>query len=88
MPSTLLVGEVIHTNDLSKYSVGHGILVTRYTMASAEKSIIPEFELSIQRNGRDWSWNRWYGSKTIRIWTIKTGIWTDTINRTDRERFL
>ena len=33
------------------YSVGHGILVTRYTMASAEKSIIPEFELSIQRNG-------------------------------------
>jgi len=33
------------------YQKGHGILVTRYTMSSAEKSIIPEFENSIQLNG-------------------------------------
>lgn len=33
------------------YEKGHGILVTRYTMASAEKSIIPEFENSIKLNG-------------------------------------
>lgn len=33
------------------YESGHGILVTRYTMASAEKSIIPEFEAAIDRNG-------------------------------------
>lgn len=33
------------------YEKGHGILVTRYTMASAEKSIIPEFESSIKLNG-------------------------------------
>jgi len=33
------------------YQKNHGILVTRYTMASAEKSIIPEFESSIKLNG-------------------------------------
>lgn len=33
------------------YEKNHGILVTRYTMASAEKSIIPEFESSIKLNG-------------------------------------
>lgn len=33
------------------YERGHGILFTRYTMASAEKSIIPEFKLAIERNG-------------------------------------
>lgn len=33
------------------YQKGHGILVTRYTMTSAEKSIIPEFENSIKLNG-------------------------------------
>jgi phage terminase large subunit len=33
------------------YEKDHGILVTRYTMASAEKSIIPEFESSIRLNG-------------------------------------
>lgn len=33
------------------YEKGHGILVTRYTMKSAEKSIIPEFESSIKLNG-------------------------------------
>jgi len=33
------------------YEKNHGILVTRYTMASAEKSIIPEFENSIKLNG-------------------------------------
>lgn len=33
------------------YEKNHGILVTRYTMASAEKSIIPEFESSIKING-------------------------------------
>lgn len=29
---------------------GHGILFTRYTMASAEKSIIPEFNATLKRN--------------------------------------
>ena len=33
------------------YKKGHGVLVTRYTMASAEKSIIPEFESAVQLNG-------------------------------------
>jgi len=33
------------------YQQKHGILITRYTMASAEKSIIPEFENSIRLNG-------------------------------------
>ena len=33
------------------YEEGHGILVTRYTMASAEKSIIPEFESVSKMNG-------------------------------------
>lgn len=31
------------------YQQGHGILFTRYTMHSAEKSIIPEFELTLKR---------------------------------------
>lgn len=35
------------------YEKGHGILVTRYTMASAEKSIIPEFKSSIALNGSE-----------------------------------
>jgi phage terminase large subunit len=33
------------------YQKNQGILITRYTMASAEKSIIPEFENSIGLNG-------------------------------------
>lgn len=33
------------------YEDGHGVLVTRYTMASAEKSIIPEFKIVATRNG-------------------------------------
>jgi phage terminase large subunit len=33
------------------YEIGHGILFTRYTMTSAEKSIIPEFLLTINRMG-------------------------------------
>jgi len=33
------------------YERGHGILVTRYTMASAHKSIIPEFLIVAERNG-------------------------------------
>jgi phage terminase large subunit len=32
------------------YEKNHGILITRYTMSSAEKSIIPEFESSIKLN--------------------------------------
>jgi phage terminase large subunit len=35
------------------YERGHGVLVTRYTMASAEKSIIPEFKSSISLNGSE-----------------------------------
>lgn len=33
------------------YHKGQGILVTRYTMTSAEKSIIPEFKIVATRNG-------------------------------------
>lgn len=33
------------------YQQGHGILFTRYTMTSAEKSIIPEFKLALERAG-------------------------------------
>jgi phage terminase large subunit len=33
------------------YEVGHGVLFTRYTMTSAEKSIIPEFIIAITRLG-------------------------------------
>lgn len=33
------------------FESGHGILFTRYTMASAEKSIIPEFQQTIDRLG-------------------------------------
>lgn len=33
------------------YESGHGILFTRYTMTSAEKSIIPEFKITLQRLG-------------------------------------
>lgn len=33
------------------YEKGHGVLFTRYTMTSAEKSIIPEFKLIINRIG-------------------------------------
>lgn len=33
------------------YETGHGILFTRYTMTSAEKSIIPEFLIVAERNG-------------------------------------
>jgi phage terminase large subunit len=33
------------------YEQGHGVLFTRYTMTSAEKSIIPEFITAIQRLG-------------------------------------
>ena len=33
------------------YESGHGILFTRYTMKSAEKSIIPEFKMTLERLG-------------------------------------
>ena len=33
------------------YEKGHGVLFTRYTMTSAEKSIIPEFRIVSERNG-------------------------------------
>lgn len=33
------------------YEQGHGILMLRYTMASAEKSVIPEFRLALQKLG-------------------------------------
>ena len=33
------------------YEKGHGILFTRYTMVTAEKSIIPEFRATLQRLG-------------------------------------
>lgn len=33
------------------YETGHGILFTRYTMKSAEKSVIPEFKMTLERLG-------------------------------------
>ena len=33
------------------YEQGHGILFTRYTMTSAEKSVIPEFRMTLERLG-------------------------------------
>jgi phage terminase large subunit len=33
------------------YERGHGILFTRYTMTSAEKSVIPEFRMTLERLG-------------------------------------
>lgn len=33
------------------YEKGHGVLFTRYTMTSAEKSIIPEFKITLERLG-------------------------------------
>jgi PBSX family phage terminase large subunit len=33
------------------YEVGHGILFTRYTMVSAERSVIPEFKQTLERLG-------------------------------------
>lgn len=33
------------------YERGHGVLFTRYTMTSAEKSIIPEFKITLERLG-------------------------------------
>lgn len=33
------------------YEKGHGILMLRYTMTSAEKSVIPEFKLTLQKLG-------------------------------------
>ena len=35
------------------FEEGHGILFTRYTMTSAEKSIIPEFIQTLERNGSE-----------------------------------
>ena len=69
------------------YQKGHGILVTRYTMASAEKSIIPEFENSIYLNGsfRDFkkSGNKYTNIKTgsfILFSGIKTNAGDQTAN--------
>ena len=51
------------------FEEGHGILFLRYTMTSAEKSIIPEFKEAIQRNN---SYNLFH-IKGDRITNIKTG---------------
>lgn len=37
--------------ELCRFQPGHGVLFTRYTMASAEKSIIPEFQVVADRMG-------------------------------------
>lgn len=42
---------VHHFISLLTFEVGHGVLYTRYTMTSAEKSIIPEFKKIIELNG-------------------------------------
>ncbi len=51
------------------YQIGHGILFTRYTMSSAEKSIIPEFKLTVERLGIEKDFN--FSGTTIT--NIKTG---------------
>ncbi len=67
------------------YQKGHGILVTRYTMASAEKSIIPEFESSIRLNN---SFNDFHkrGNKYTNIHTgsfiLFSGIKTNSGDQT------
>jgi len=43
------------------YEKGHGILFTRYTMVTAEKSIIPEFRATLQRLGLE---SHFYITKT------------------------
>jgi phage terminase large subunit len=67
------------------YQKGHGILVTRYTMASAEKSIIPEFENSIRFNGshKDFtkSGNR-YTNKHTGSFILFSGIKTNAGDQT------
>lgn len=51
------------------YEKGHGILFTRYTMVTAEKSIIPEFIATLQRLGIQ---NDFYITKT-HIYNKRTG---------------
>lgn len=51
------------------FEKGHGILYTRYTMTSAEKSIIPEFKIVAERLG---VWSHFKVTKT-KITNIKTG---------------
>tara|TARA_R110000772_G_scaffold36098_6_gene86691 strand:+ start:10178 stop:11413 length:1236 start_codon:yes stop_codon:yes gene_type:complete len=67
------------------YQKGNGILVTRYTMASAEKSIIPEFESSIKLNGsaRDFvkSGNK-YTNKHTGSFILFSGIKTNAGDQT------
>lgn len=51
------------------YEKGHGVLFTRYTLTSAEKSIIPEFESTLDRLGcRDD-----FKTSGLTITNIKTG---------------
>lgn len=67
------------------YESGHGILVTRYTMASAEKSIIPEFETQAKRNGSFSSFQK-SGNKYTNIHTgsfiLFSGIKTSSGDQT------
>ena len=51
------------------YEKGHGILFTRYTMVTAEKSIIPEFRTTLQRLGVE---NDFHITKT-HIYNKRTG---------------
>lgn len=55
------------------YEAGHGVLFTRYTMTSAETSIIPEFKKTIERLGVE----DHFHVTTKDIYNIKTGsfIW-------------
>lgn len=51
------------------FEKGHGILFLRYTMTSAEKSIIPEFKEAIQRNNS----YKLFQFKGDRVTNLKTG---------------
>jgi phage terminase large subunit len=51
------------------FEVGHGVLFLRYTMTSAEKSIIPEFKEAIQRNNS----YKLFQFRGDRVTNLKTG---------------
>ena len=51
------------------FEKGHGVLFLRYTMTSAEKSIIPEFKEAIQRNNS----YKLFQFRGDRVTNLKTG---------------
>lgn len=67
------------------YEQNHGILVTRYTMSSAEKSIIPEFEKAIILNGSEKDFHKSgnkYTNKLTGSFILFSGIKTNSGDQT------